>query len=65
MNTTRTLSSNFESLLDDTNFLTEIAILYYQQNATQEEISKNSVSAVRKSVVYSAELARKALLKSV
>ncbi|MEZ9523682.1 sugar-binding transcriptional regulator [Enterovibrio norvegicus] len=40
MNTTRTLSSNFESLLDDTNFLTEIAILYYQQNATQEEISK-------------------------
>ncbi|MBE1275276.1 sugar-binding transcriptional regulator [Enterovibrio baiacu] len=40
MNTTRTLSSNFESLLDDTNLLTEIAILYYQQNATQEEISK-------------------------
>ncbi|USH04608.1 sugar-binding transcriptional regulator [Grimontia kaedaensis] len=40
MTTTRTLSSNFESLLDDTNLLTEIAILYYQQNTTQEEISK-------------------------
>ncbi|WP_407333436.1 sugar-binding transcriptional regulator [Enterovibrio sp. 27052020O] len=40
MSTTRTLSSNFESLLDDTNLLTEIAILYYQQNTTQEEISK-------------------------
>lgn len=40
MTITRTLSSNFESLLDDTNLLTEIAILYYQQNTTQEEISK-------------------------
>lgn len=40
MISTHTLSGNFESLLDDTNFLTEIAILYYQQNATQEEISK-------------------------
>ena len=40
MTTTRTLSSNFESLLDDTNLLTEIAILYYQHNTTQEEISK-------------------------
>ncbi|MDD1780143.1 sugar-binding transcriptional regulator [Enterovibrio sp. ZSDZ35] len=40
MITSRTLSSNFESLLDDTNLLTEIAILYYQQNTTQEEISK-------------------------
>ncbi|MFD2177997.1 sugar-binding transcriptional regulator [Veronia pacifica] len=33
-------SKNFDSLLGDTDLLTEISVLYYQNGATQEEISK-------------------------
>ncbi|RXJ74446.1 DNA-binding protein [Veronia nyctiphanis] len=33
-------TNSFESLLDDTDLLTQVAVLYYQQGATQEEISK-------------------------
>ncbi|WP_434361390.1 sugar-binding transcriptional regulator [Parasalinivibrio latis] len=35
-----TSNQPYDSQLDDTDLLTEIAILYYQQSATQEEISK-------------------------
>ncbi|MEI8593741.1 sugar-binding transcriptional regulator [Photobacterium sp. SP02] len=38
--TTSPPTASFDHQLEDTDLLTEIAILYYQQSATQEEISK-------------------------